>query len=87
MPGYALRDAIECINPTPVVECHISNVYAREVRRGDARPPLILRQEFRHKSVTSPVVAGYIAGVGTQTYSLGLRACIVRAAEVKASQG
>lgn len=56
-----------------------------------ARGPSLLRdrrscfsQEFRHKSVTSPVVAGYICGVGIQTYTLGLRACIVRAAEVKA---
>nr|CRX79223.1 hypothetical protein ls5931a1_00030 [Leucosporidium scottii] len=47
--SYALHDAIDACT-SPVVEVHISNVYARE--------------EFRHKSVTARVSSGYIAGAG-----------------------
>ena len=43
--SVALRDAVAAIN-IPVVEVHISNVYARE--------------KFRHKSLISPVSAGKI---------------------------
>jgi 3-dehydroquinate dehydratase II len=64
--SIALRDAVDAIE-APVVEVHISNVYARE--------------EFRHTSVTAPVVAGYIAGCGVLGYELGLRAVLGRAAE------
>ena len=64
--SIALRDAVEAIE-APVVEVHISNVYARE--------------EFRHTSVTAPVVAGYVAGCGVFGYELGLRAVLRRAAE------
>ncbi|MBB6121114.1 type II 3-dehydroquinate dehydratase [Nocardiopsis algeriensis] len=64
--GIALRDAIDAIE-APVVEVHISNVYARE--------------EFRHTSVTAPVAAGYVAGCGVFGYELGLRAVLRRAAE------
>lgn len=64
--GIALRDAIDAVE-APVVEVHISNVYARE--------------EFRHTSVTAPVAAGYVAGCGIVGYELGLRAVLSRAAE------
>ena len=64
--SIALRDAIDAIE-APVVEVHISNVYARE--------------EFRHTSVTAPVVAGYVAGCGILGYELGLRAVLARDAE------
>ncbi|WP_017603050.1 type II 3-dehydroquinate dehydratase [Nocardiopsis alkaliphila] len=64
--SIALRDAIDAIE-APVVEVHISNVYARE--------------EFRHTSVTAPVVAGYVAGCGTVGYELALRAVLARDAE------
>ncbi|WP_028647028.1 type II 3-dehydroquinate dehydratase [Nocardiopsis sp. CNT312] len=67
--SIALRDAIDAIE-APVVEIHISNVYARE--------------EFRHTSVTSPVVAGYVAGCGVFGYELALRAVLQRAAERRA---
>lgn len=67
--SIALRDAIDAVE-APVVEVHISNVYARE--------------EFRHASVTAPVVAGYVAGCGIMGYELGLRAVLARAAERRA---
>jgi 3-dehydroquinate dehydratase-2 len=62
--SYALRDAVDAI-PIPVVEIHISNIHARE--------------EFRHTSVISPVVAGLICGCGVFGYELALRAVVSRA--------
>ncbi len=57
--SYALRDA--CAQRTaPLVEVHISNPAARE--------------EFRHTSVVAAVASGTIAGFGTDSYRLALRA-------------
>ena len=56
--SVALRDAIAAIG-LPVVEVHISNVYARE--------------EFRHKSMISAVCRGKISGLGWRSYTMGFR--------------
>ncbi|MCL4260977.1 MAG: type II 3-dehydroquinate dehydratase [Anaerolineales bacterium] len=59
--SVALRDAISAIQ-IPVIEAHISNVYARE--------------EFRHTSLISAVCKGKIAGFGWKSYALALRALV-----------
>jgi 3-dehydroquinate dehydratase-2 len=53
--SLAIADAIAAIN-LPVIEVHISNVFARE--------------EVRHHSAISPVCKGIIAGLGTKVYTL-----------------
>lgn len=57
--SLAIADAIAAID-TPVVEVHISNVYARE--------------EVRHHSMLSAVSRGVIAGFGVDVYRLGIEA-------------
>ena len=57
--SVAIRDAIAAVR-LPTVEVHLSNIYNRE--------------EFRHRSVVSPVVMGQISGFGTNSYLLALLA-------------
>ncbi len=56
--SIALHDAIKGVDPLPVIECHISNVHARE--------------PFRHHSWLSPVAAGIVVGFGTDGYVLAI---------------
>jgi 3-dehydroquinate dehydratase II len=55
--SIAISDAIAAIQ-TPVVEVHISNIYARE--------------EFRHKSIISKECVGMISGLGLEGYQLAV---------------
>lgn len=55
--SVAIADAIAAIN-TPVIEVHISNVYARE--------------DFRHHSYISKHAAGVMVGFGLDGYRLAL---------------
>lgn len=57
--SVALHDCIKAID-VPVVEVHISNIYARE--------------EFRHTSLISAVCAGVVCGFGLDSYRLALEA-------------
>lgn len=59
--SVAIRDAITAAG-VPVVEVHISNIYARE--------------EFRRHSVISPVCMGVVAGFGLKSYELALMSFI-----------
>jgi len=59
--SVAVRDAIAACGLI-VVEVHLSNIYSRE--------------EFRHKSLISPVAKGTIMGFGAKSYSLGLSAIL-----------
>lgn len=57
--SYAVRDACAQLR-APLVEVHVTNPAARE--------------EFRHTSVVAGVATGTIAGFGTDSYLLALRA-------------
>ena len=59
--SVALRDAIVACGLI-TVEVHLSNIYSRE--------------EFRRKSLISPVVKGTILGFGAKSYLLGLVAIL-----------
>ncbi|MCV6972672.1 type II 3-dehydroquinate dehydratase [Mycobacterium bohemicum] len=56
--SVALRDACADLG-APLIEVHISNVYARE--------------DFRRYSYISPVATGVVVGLGVQGYLLALR--------------
>lgn len=59
--SYSLRDAVKAID-LPVVEVHISNIYARE--------------PFRAQSVIAPVTIGQISGFGLYGYELAFYALL-----------
>ncbi len=55
--SYAIRDAIAAVS-VPVVEVHMSNIFARE--------------EFRRTSILSEVCRGEVIGFGKNSYLLAL---------------
>ncbi|MDR0438327.1 MAG: type II 3-dehydroquinate dehydratase [Bacteroidales bacterium] len=55
--SVSIADAVKSIT-IPVIEVHISNVYARE--------------EFRHKSLIAPNCKGVITGLGLLVYDLAI---------------
>ncbi len=59
--SVSLRDAL-IASELPVVEVHLSNVFARE--------------SFRHHSYVSGIAVGVISGFGPSSYRLGLDALI-----------
>lgn len=61
--SVALADAIAAIK-TPVVEVHISNIYARE--------------EYRHISLTGKNCKGVLTGFGMKGYRLALESLIIK---------
>ncbi len=59
--SVSLRDALVATG-LPVIEVHLSNVFARE--------------EFRHRSLVSPIAVGVISGLGPAGYRLALEALL-----------
>ena len=59
--SVSLRDALAATE-LPVVEVHLSNIFARE--------------EFRRHSTVSGIAIGVVSGFGPASYRLGLRALI-----------
>lgn len=55
--SVSIRDAVEAID-IPVIEVHLSNIYARE--------------DFRKNSIIAPVCEGQISGFGWESYKLGI---------------
>lgn len=61
--SVAIADAVLAIN-TPVVEVHITNIFAREA--------------FRHTSLIAPACKGSIAGFGLQGYKLAMDSLLMK---------
>ena len=66
--SIALHDAIRG-SDLPVIELHLSNVFARE--------------PFRHHSYISPVALGVMCGFGARGYEWALRALVAAIAAAK----
>ncbi|MBI4339214.1 MAG: type II 3-dehydroquinate dehydratase [Chloroflexi bacterium] len=64
--GLALRDSL-ADTTLPVIEVHLSNIYARE--------------EFRRRSVIAPVARGQISGLGWRGYVAALDTLVALIAE------
>jgi 3-dehydroquinate dehydratase-2 len=60
--SIALRDCLASLEKVPIIEIHLSNIYARE--------------EFRHHSLIAPIARGQISGLGPLGYKLALEALL-----------
>lgn len=60
--SVAIRDAVAGCG-IPVIEVHLSNIYARE--------------KFRHRSLIAPVAIGQISGFGAASYELAFMAALL----------
>ena len=59
--SVSLRDAILAVK-FPVIEVHLSNLFARE--------------PFRHRSLTAAAARGVVAGLGWRGYLMGVQAIV-----------
>lgn len=59
--GFSLRDAL-ADSGLPIIEVHLSNIYARE--------------DWRAESVIAPIAKGQISGLGWQGYTVALQALL-----------
>jgi 3-dehydroquinate dehydratase-2 len=59
--SIAILDALKMVD-MPIIEVHLSNIYARE--------------EFRQKSVVAPIARGQISGLGWRGYIAALRTMV-----------
>ena len=64
--SVALLDALKTLT-IPIIECHLSNPATRE--------------RYRHKTYVSLVATGVVAGFGSQSYELAVRAAVKLVAE------
>ncbi len=60
--SVSLRDAIASVPKIPVIEVHLSHIFARET--------------FRQQSLIAPACKGMISGFGPESYVLGVSAAI-----------
>jgi 3-dehydroquinate dehydratase II len=66
--SVAIADAVAAIS-SPVIEIHLSNIFARE--------------EYRHHSVIAGKCRGSISGFGLDSYRLGIESLIVISGQVQ----
>ncbi|MCP4446160.1 MAG: type II 3-dehydroquinate dehydratase [Myxococcales bacterium] len=69
--SVAIRDALDACG-IPTVECHLSNIHARE--------------EFRHTSLTAAKSIGLISGFGARSYYLGLDAALAHVETLRSDE-
>ena len=69
--SLAIADALAILR-CPLVEVHMSNIFAREA--------------VRHQSYIAPLARGQICGLGIHSYLLGLRALVELAQEAQKEQ-